>query len=287
MSPGLPPEVERSAEEIAGEKGRRLYVRRWSRTDKARPGRFAVVLVHGYAEHSGRYDHVGAGFAEGGAATWAMDLRGHGRSDGPRADIERLEWVLADLDQLVGRAGEGVVMFGHSMGGALAAAYAATRPGVLGGLVLSAPAVHLASAPGWQVWPVRALARVAPGAGVARVAPEGLSRDPQIVQSFVEDPLVWHGRAPARTVIEMYRAGRLALGAAGGLTVPLLVLHGEADPIVPVSSSRAFFSAAASPDKDLVVLPGMRHEPHQELGREAVLALVVAWAARHSASAKL
>ena len=63
--------------------------------------------------------------------------------------------------------------------------------------------------------------------------PEGLSRDPKVVESFVHDPLVWHGRAPARTVIEMYRAGRVALGRAGELTVPLLVVHGEADPIVP------------------------------------------------------
>jgi len=274
-------------DEIVGERGRRLFVRRWAPPPGTTEVRAPVVLVHGYAEHSGRYDHVGSAFATSGAVTWAMDLRGHGRSEGPRANIERLEWALADLDQLVGRAGAGVVMFGHSLGGALAAAYAATRPGKLRGLVLSAPAVHLASRPAWQVWPVRALAAVAPGTGVARVRPEGLSRDPQVVNSFIDDPLVWHGRAPARTVIEMYRAGRLARRAAGELTVPLLVVHGEADPIVPVSSSQEFFSAVAGPDKELVVLPGFRHEPHQELGQEVVIARLVEWAAQHGAGAKL
>jgi alpha-beta hydrolase superfamily lysophospholipase len=188
---------------------------------------------------------------------------------------------LADLDQLVDRAGAGVVMFGHSLGGALAAAYAVTRPGKLRGLVLSAPAVHLACRPFWQVWPVRALAAVAPAAGVARVPPEGLSRDPKIVESFVHDPLVWHGRAPARTVIEMYRAGRVALGRAGELTVPLLGVQGEDDPIVPQSSTRDLFAAVAAPDKELVVLPGFRHEPHQELGKEDVIDRVVEWTARH------
>jgi alpha-beta hydrolase superfamily lysophospholipase len=210
-----------------------------------------------------------------------MDLRGHGRSEGPRANIERLEWALADLDQLVGRAGVGVVMLGHSMGGALAAAYAATRPGKLRGLVLSAPAVHLASRPAWQVWPVRALAAVAPGTGVAGVRPEGLSRDPQVVESFRKDPLVWHGRAPARTVIEMYRAGRAALRAAGELTVPLLMVHGEADPVVPVSSSKQFFSAIAATDKELLILPGFRHEPHQDVGKDAVIARIVEWVVLH------
>ncbi len=264
-----------------------MYVRHWAPPAAASPARSAVVIVHGYAEHSGRYDHVGTAFAASGASTWALDLRGHGRSEGPRANIERLEWALADIDQLVSRAGAGVVMFGHSLGGALAAAYAATRPGKLGGLVLSAPAVHLASRPAWQVWPVRALAAVAPGTGVARVPPGGLSHDPQVVKSFIDDPLVWHGRAPARTVIEMYRAGRLALRAAGELTVPLLVVHGEVDPIVPVSSSQKFISAVAGPDTELAVLPGFRHEPHQELGQEVVIARLVEWAAQHGAGAKL
>ncbi len=270
-----------------GEGGRRLYVRQWAPTGAVTAVRAPVVLVHGYAEHCGRYDLLGKALAGGGSTTWAMDLRGHGHSEGPRANIERLEWALADLDQLVNRAGGGVVMFGHSMGGALAAAYAATRPGKLVGLVLSAPAVHLASRPAWQVWPVRVLAAVAPGAGLARVGPEGLSKDPRVVESFVSDPLVWLGRAPARTVIELYRAGRTAVRTAGELAVPLLVLHGEADPIVPVSSSRDYFSAVAARDKELVILPDFLHEPHQEVGRESVIARIVEWVASHGAGANL
>ena len=269
------------ADGIVGEGGRGLYVRCWAPPGGAPPTGPSVVLVHGYAEHSGRYDHLGRALAAGGAPAWAMDLRGHGRSEGPRANIERLEWALADLDQLVDRAGPDAVMFGHSLGGALAAAFAVTRPGKLRGLILSAPALHLAARPRWQVWPVRALAAVAPGAGVARVRPEGLSHDPRVVEAFATDPLAWHGRAPARTVIEMYRAGRLAKRGAAGLTVPLLLIHGEEDPIVPVSSSREFFGALTVPDRELLILPGFLHEPHQELGQGAVIARVTEWAVQH------
>jgi alpha-beta hydrolase superfamily lysophospholipase len=88
-------------------------------------------------------------------------------------------------------------------------------------------------------------------------------------------------------VIEMYRAGRTAVRTAGELTVPLLVLHGEADPIVPVSSSRAYFSAVATRDKELVILPDFLHEAHQEVGQESVVARVVEWVAGHGAGAKL
>lgn len=270
-----------STDEMVGEGGRRLHVRLWAPPAGTPPTGPSVVLVHGYGEHSGRHDHLGRAFAASGAPTWAIDLRGHGRSDGPRANIERLEWALADLDQLVARAGPDVVMFGHSLGGALAAAYAVSRPGKLRGLVLSAPALHLASRPRWQVWPVRALAAVAPGTGLARVAPEGLSRDPQVVEAFATDALAWHGRAPARTVIEMYRAGRLAKRGAAGLTIPILLIHGEADPIVPVASSREYFAALTAPDRELLVLPGFLHEPHQELGKDAVIARVTEWAAQH------
>jgi alpha-beta hydrolase superfamily lysophospholipase len=82
-------------------------------------------------------------------------------------------------------------------------------------------------------------------------------------------------------VIEMHRAGRTALRRAGEITVPLLVVQGEADPVVPPASTRDFFALVASPDKELVVLPGFRHEPHHELGKEDVIGRVVDWVARH------
>jgi len=251
--------------------------------------------VHGFGEHIGRYEHLGRALASSGRAVWAMDQAGFGRSDGPRAVVESLDSALADIGRLVdaaatsaGPAGPGhsavkdrPVLLGQSMGAAFAVNFAIEHPGSISALVLSAPAVHLASRPAWQVWPARGLAIVAPRAGLARIDPAQLSRDPVVVADYAGDPLVWHGRVPARTAVELYRAGHLAMKRAGELTVPLLVLHGESDEIVPVTAGRSLFLAAGSPDKQIRTFKGVLHEPFQSGGKQEVLAVLLEWLGRH------
>jgi acylglycerol lipase len=292
--------IDRATLAIVGERGRQLYVRRWAPVDAlyARPD---VVLVHGFGEHIARYDGVAGAFAAAGHVTWGMDLWGHGGSPGRRADVGRLDLALSDLDALLAHAKTGVipsersrtapapsapgpfrtVLYGHSMGGALAAAYAATRPSALSALVLSAPALHLALRPRWQALGIQALAAVLPRAAVAAVDPRELSHDPAVVKGYAQDPLVWHGGVPARTAVQMYIAGRLAFDRAAQLDLPVLIVHGEHDPIVPVETSRRFLAAVGSADKELLVVPGALHEPHQGAGNEVVIARLVSWLGQH------
>ncbi len=270
--------------EIVGEQGRRLHVERWAPVVVASgPPKPAVVIVHGFGEHADRYNHVAQALAGAGRSTFAFDLAGHGRSDGRRAVVESVAEVVADIDRLVGEATSTSkpVLLGHSMGGAFAAAYATVNQGRLSALVLSSPALHLASSPRWQALAVRALASVAPRAGVTRIDPAGLSHDSAVVAAFASDPLVWHGRFPARTAVELYRASRLAFAGAGELRLPTLILHGDADTIVPVRSSPKFFAALGSQDKELQIFPGLYHEPFNELDREAVIAALLDWLSRH------
>ena len=276
-----------------GESGRRLHVERWAPTAVvSAPPKAPVVIVHGFGEHAGRYEHVAQALAGTGRSTFAFDLAGHGRSDGRRAVVESVADALADIDRLVGEAtstskpvllGQSTkpVLLGHSMGGAFAAAYATANQGRLSALVLSAPALHLASSPRWQALTVQALAAVAPRAGVTRIDPAGLSHDTAVVASFASDPLVWHGRFPARTAVELYRASRLAFAGAGELGLPTLILHGDTDPIVPVRSSPQFFAALGSEDKELQIFPGLYHEPFNELDKGAQIAVLLEWLSRH------
>ncbi len=256
------------------------------------PLRPPVVIVHGFGEHVGRYDYLARALAGAGRPTFAFDLAGHGRSEGRRAVVESVGEVLADIDRLIGEAtsssaralparGAKPVLLGHSMGGAFAAAYATANQDRLSALVLSAPALHVASSPRLQALAAQGLAAVAPRKGVAKIEPAGLSHDSAVVASFENDPLVWHGRFPARTAVELYRASRLAFAGAGGLRVPTLILHGDADPIVPVGSSPRFFAGLGSEDKELQIFPGMYHEPFQELSKDAVIAVLLEWLSRH------
>ncbi len=149
-----------------------------------------VMLVHGYAEHSNRYAHVAAALAADGAAVYAEDHIGHGRSGGERALIVDFEHVVDDLDTLADRAradhpGLPIIMLGHSMGGLLSSRFAQRHPGVLAGLVLCGAVVG-----DWN-WARRVLeeAEMPP-------APDewsGMSRDPQTVLEYSTDPLVYRG----------------------------------------------------------------------------------------------
>jgi acylglycerol lipase len=279
---------------FTGRHGRLLYGQRWEPWPQLQGTAPApVVLVHGFAEHIGRYENLGRALAASGRTLWAMDFAGFGRSDGPRGIPGPVDDVLADMDRLIAaagtaagqRAGHGVgpkpVLLGHSMGGAFAAAYALDHADQLSGLVLSAPAVHLAGRPKWQVVPAEGLAAVAPRIGLGRIDPARLSRDPEVGAQFAADPLVWHGTVPARTAVEMYRAGRLVMKRAGELTLPLLVLHGEADAIVPVDSSRRLYAAVGSRDKQLRVFKGLLHEVFQEVGKQEAIAVLLEWLGRH------
>jgi alpha-beta hydrolase superfamily lysophospholipase len=283
----------RDSWEILGDQGRRLHIERWAPSAGGpEPPKPAVVIVHGFGEHADRYDYVARALAGAGRSTLAFDLAGHGRSDGPRAVVESVDEVVADIDRLVDEAtstshsvlpvqADKPVLLGHSMGGAFAAAYATGNQDRLSALVLSAPALHFASSPRWQALAVQALAAMAPRAGVTRIDPAGLSHDADVVASFSSDPLVWHGRFPARTAAELYRASRLALTGAGALRLPTLILHGDADPIVPVRSSPQFFAALGSEDKELQVFPGLYHEPFHELNKDQVIAVLLGWLSRH------
>src|SRR3954470_2628953 len=161
----------------------RVRVRRWPAEDAAR----LVVLVHGYGEHIGRYEHVARTLAARGSTVVGPDHVGHGASEGERALVEDFEAIVDDLRGVVqdARGDLPVVMVGHSMGGLIATRYAQRHREDLAGLVLSGPAVGLG--PVFEGW----LAAAELPADPIDVAV--LSRDPAVGDAYAADPLVWHG----------------------------------------------------------------------------------------------
>lgn len=245
--------------------------------------RRAVLLVHGYAEHSGRYEALMEGFAARGFSVSAFDHRGHGRSEGPRCHVDRFERYLDDVETALAeltlqRPGPAPLLLGHSMGGLIVLALLAQRRPRLAGAVVSAPSLAvLAKLPR----PLRPLlrfgARLAPRLALpAGLDPQALCRDPEVVRRYREDPLI-------RLRITLGLAAALQQGAAhtaaraGEIAVPLLLLHGEADAICPVAASRAFFAGVRAPASALCTWPGLRHEILNEPEREQVLEAIFDW----------
>jgi alpha-beta hydrolase superfamily lysophospholipase len=244
--------------------------------------RAAVVLAHGASEHSGRYEWTAEQLAERGYATYALDHRGHGRSEGPRAYIDRMDNVVADLDALVHLAAERhadapIFLLGHSMGGCVALAYAIAHQDKLDGLLLSAPvAVLEAASPATRVAGA-VLSVVAPRLGVYDIDSTAVSRDPEVVQAYDADPLNHHGKLPARTVAELSSTvGRFPEQVAR-LTLPLLIMHGTADRLVPQAGSDLVDARASSEDKTYLRYDGLYHELLNEPERERVVSDIADW----------
>lgn len=261
--------------------GLTLRFRAWQPT-----GAQAVLLVlHGLAEHSGRYLHVGARFSGAGYAVYALDFRGHGQSAGPRVHVAAFDEFLEDVDALRAVAeaqhpGRPLIVVGHSHGGLVALRYVLARPSGLAAAILSSPllGVHPSSraSPGLIIL-ARVLSVLRPGMLLPnRVDASLLSHDPEVGRAYRADPLVSHRVSP-RWFTSAMRAMRQAHEGAPHLALPLLLMVSGADRIVDPEASLRFAAHAPRDKLDLVLWDGLYHEMFNEPERETVFARMEAW----------
>lgn len=239
--------------------------------------RWVAVLVHGYGEHVGRYEHVAQRLVHNGAEVWAHDHLGHGRSDGERVLIEDFEPVVEDLRLLVQRAQAEhaelpVVLVGHSMGGMIAARYTQRFPEDLTCTVLSGPVLgHWAA-----VDQLLSLEEIPP----TPIDPETLSRDASVGAAYIDDDLVWHGDFK-RPTLQGLDAMLTTIADGGRLSVPTLWLHGENDQLVPIEASREGWAQIRPRDGEEKSYSGARHEIFNETNSGDVLDDVIAFVQGH------
>lgn len=270
----------RASSALAGAGGLQIFWQSWL-PDAHSPARGVVVVVHGAGEHSDRYDHVAEALGASGFAVYALDHRGHGRSQGPRVLIDRVARAVADLDALVSIAagahpGLPVFMLGHSLGGMLAVSYALAHQSRLRGLVLSGALAALDASSTLRLVG-RVVSWVAPRAPLIAIDPTLVSRDPAVVAAYRADPLVHHGRLPARTAAQIADTVDAFPGRVGAITVPALVLYGTADRLCPPAGSVMLVERIGSSDVTVRAYDGLYHEILSEPERETVIADVVAW----------
>lgn len=260
--------------------GQRIYTRAWLPSTEKRA---LVILLHGLGEHCGRYGHVAAALTGAHFGVLALDHRGHGKSDGPRAAIKNFDDYVADVEQFV-ESQKAVhpqvpcAIFGHSMGGAIALKCALAFPQHFSAMVVTAPAIKLSGdlAP-WLQKVAGVLAAVVPRLPVEKIETAFLSRDPEIVRQYETDPLVFHGKVSARTGAQLLRAGATLSANLHKITLPFWAGQGMADRLIDPVGVQWLYQRAQSTDKTLREYDGLAHEILNEPEKEDILLEIVSW----------
>ena len=263
-----------------GTAGHSIYYQYWTPEDAPKA---VVLLVHGAGEHSSRYRHVAELLTGKGFVVAALDHIGHGQSDGEYGHMEKFQHYLDTVEifrRQVSWDFDKVPMFllGHSMGGLISALYLLEYQDEFLGAALSGAAIKTDIEPGkGQLLSIKLLSKTTPGLGVLQLDSEGVSRDPAVVAAYNEDPLVHHGKMSARFVSELFNGMNTIQAEAHKITLPLLVMHGEADSMTAAEGSKLLNSKVRSEDKTLKLYPKLYHEIFNEPEQEEVLGDLLAW----------
>lgn len=246
-----------------------------------------LLIVHGLAEHSGRYMNPVNYFVPKGYAVCTFDLRGHGKSEGRRGYVERFSYYLEDLNIFYEKISQQhkntrIFLIGHSIGGTIAAAYASHHHEELDGLIFSGAVSKTgASINNISILIARILSFIVPKAGVSVIEATAISQDQAVVNAYINDPLVYRGKISARLGAELISAiGKLPSEVAG-ITVPTLIMHGSEDRLSDPDGSKMLFNRIQIDDKKLIIYDNFYHEIFNEPGRDKVFSDTGEWIANH------
>lgn len=260
----------------------------YEKTTEAKNAKGVVILVHGIAEHIGRYDYTTAYLTGHGYNIIGWDLRGHGKSSGKRIYIHHFHQYLDDLKEILVRAqstypGLPVFLLGHSMGGGIATLFTIEHHPNIAGLLLSGPSLKISDdiSPFMQKLS-KIVSVILPKLPALKLDSSGISRDPSVVKSYDTDPLNYRKGILARTGAEILKATEIIEKHMSEITCPVLIMHGTADKLSDPGGSQTFYESVSSTDKTLKYYDGLYHEILNEPEKDRVLNDIVSWLDSHT-----
>lgn len=257
-----------------------IYIQNWLPEN---PAKAVLLIVHGLNEHSGRYDYFSNFFVNEGFAVYSMDLIGHGKSDGTRAYVKDFVNYIDDINLYLDKIkqlqpGSPIFLIGHSMGGLIGALLLIDYPDQFAGAVLSGSVVQVPD----DVSPLfislgKFVSLVLPKLGLLKIDLSGLSRNPDVVQAYKDDPLVNSGKFTARISAEMNKSFDRVAVEGSRIKSPVLILHGGSDRIVNPACSHFLYALVSSDIKKLIIYDSFYHEIYNDPGHEQVFEDVSSW----------
>lgn len=277
--------MQRTTSGLQASDGLKIHTESWLPNDEPKA---IVLIVHGYGEHLGRYLHVAERLVQNSYAVYGLDHRGHGRSDGLRAHFDSFDQPVNDLKQYFDQIkaqhpSKKWFLWAHSMGSLIGLTFALRYQDELAGMVVTGTAVNGdATQPAALITAGKILSKIIPKIALVPALPAAaLSHDPAVVAAYDSDPLNYRGAYRPRMGSLLIEAGQNLRARAAELRLPVIFLHGSQDAVVPKSGSEFMYEHASSSDKTLKIYPGLFHELHNELEKNAVLTDAVNWLDQH------
>jgi acylglycerol lipase len=261
-----------------------IYYQHWSPEDEPKA---ILLVVHGLAEHSGRYMNVVNHFVPAGYAVYGIDHIGHGKSDGERVYVDRFQDYVNTVKNYFDMIRNWhpdipIIMIGHSMGGLIGAAYLLEHQQELCGAVLSGPGVKVPDNISKAViFAGKVLSVVMPKTGIIQLEADGVSSDPAVVDAYVNDPLVFTGKITARLGAEMIKTMQYVTEKASEISLPIMIVQGSADRLIDPSGAQLLYDLVGSVDKTIQIYDGFYHEVFNEPEHKQVLNDVQKWIEAH------
>lgn len=246
-----------------------------------------ILIVHGYAEHSGRYAETAQELNKAGYSVYAYDRRGEGESEGKRASVNKFSVQVDDLQSVLSKIEKSIkklFIYGHSLGGLISVKHIIdSNAKDIDGVILSGPLLM----PDEDMSPflqkiAGIVGRILPFLPVVKVDSSLVTRSESERKAYDEDPLVFHGSTTARTAFEFLRTMKFVQKNFGSIKIPFLVMHGGADKISNPKGSQLLFDKASSEDKSIKIFDGQYHEIMREPEKQMFFDAVVDWLDKRS-----
>jgi alpha-beta hydrolase superfamily lysophospholipase len=254
-----------------------------------------IFLVHGLGEHCTRkgYWNLANYFTARGYAVFSLDHQGHGRSSGDRAFVRSFQWAVNDFYDYaqtitIKYPRSPRILLGHSMGGGLALCMKLSHSTFYDSVVIFGAAsnmhVYPKFVPGTRTV-LNVVGNLAPKSRLVFLSLSKISRNPQAIVDYANDPLVNHGGIPTRTICVLSEMGIFIESQWSAITFPIFVIHGEADGLVEKEQSIRLFDNIPSQDKKLWIIKDMYHEVFEDPDKDAVFSEVMSWIDQHLSTA--
>ncbi|KAL5516052.1 hypothetical protein EMCRGX_G001312 [Ephydatia muelleri] len=264
--------------------GYRLAVTTWKPPTSPK---VLLFICHGVGEHMGRYNKLAKHLAEGGVLVYGHDHVGHGKSEGDRVHIERFDTYVLDVFNHIGDMnaeypGVPSMMLGHSMGGLIATLVVEQHPSLISAILLSAPALDTIPAYGSLManvtqYAVQLVVVCFPQAQLKTFDINDISSIPEEAREYAEDPMVYHGGMKAKFIDEFMNAVGRARNSLHLISLPLFLMHGDRDRLVPISASQFVQRNIGSESKTYEIFPEHCHEILHDKGQDRAVQLITDW----------